>query len=224
MVPAVSSLTSLPPIAIAGHEPTSTGNDNHPMRQMTRRAAGLAGPPWDAEAIGEVARLFDELAAEWHTRTTPERFAVFVDALDRGIPAVAPERSSGGTVLEIGSGVGAYSGLLAERYDRVLAIELSMEMIRLAAPSASHSVMADASVLPVPDAVADVVVLVNMFLFPTEVDRTLAPDGVVVWVNSSGENTPIHLRPDEVAEALPGSWTGVESRAGEGLWAVLRRA
>ena len=56
--------------------------------------------------------------------------------------------------------------------------------------------------------------LVNCFLFPEEVDRVLAPDGVVVWVNSSGAETPIHLPPDDVAAALPGRWTGVESTAG----------
>ena len=50
--------------------------------------------------------------------------------------------------------------------------------------------------------------LVNCFLFPDEVDRVLAPDGVVVWVNSSGAETPIHLPSDDVVAALPGSLGG----------------
>ena len=68
------------------------------------------------------------------------------------------------------------------------------------------------------------VVLINAFLFPAEVDRVLAPDGVVVWVNSSGPQTPIYLSVDDVVSRLPGSWEGVASQAGEGHWGVLRRA
>ena len=70
----------------------------------------------------------------------------------------------------------------------------------------------------------DAVLMVNMLLFPSEVDRVLAPDGVVVWVNTRGDQTPIHLPPDDVATALPGEWTGVTARAGAGLWATLRRS
>ena len=76
--------------------------------------------------------------------------------------------------------------------------------------------LADGSRLPLAAGAAAAVVLVNCFLFPEEVDRVLAPDGVIVWVNSSGPETPIHLPPDDVAEALPGRWTGVESTAGLG--------
>jgi SAM-dependent methyltransferase len=208
----------LPPLDIEGHVPSVPEGANHPMRVMTRRAAGLEAPPWDAAARAEVARLFDELAKEWHTRTSPERAAVVRDALDRGGVA------GGGTVLEVGSGIGAYSATLAERFRQVVAVELSAEMLRLAAGEPASRDEADASSLPVGDASVDAVVLVNMFLFPAEVDRVLGPGGCVVWVNSSGESTPIHLTPEEVAEALPGRWTGVTSRAGVGLWAVLRRA
>ena len=63
-----------------------------------------------------------------------------------------------------------------------------------------------------------------MLLFPAEVDRVLAPDGAVVWVNTFGEETPIHLAPDDVIAALPGRWTAVAGRAGTGLCGVARRA
>jgi len=66
-------------------------------------------------------------------------------------------------------------------------------------------------------------VLINAFLFPVEVDRVLAPGGLVVWVNSSGESTPIHLTAEEVVEVLPGDWDGVAARAGVGTWCVLHR-
>lgn len=60
--------------------------------------------------------------------------------------------------------------------------------------------------------------------FPAEVDRVLAPEGSVVWVNSRGDQTPIHLRSEEVAAVLPGEWRGIASRAGQGSWCVLSRA
>lgn len=211
------SIEQFPDLEIPGHEPSTPNGADHPMRVMTRRAAGLEEPPWDAAARRAVAALFDQLAGEWHTRSSPERTRVVVDALDRGGVA------GGGTALEVGSGTGFYTDLLAERFDRVLAIDLSMEMLRRAAGASGLRVRTDSCRLPVADGQVDSVVLVNMLLFPDEVDRVLAPGGCVVWVNSSGASTPIHLMPDEVAAALPGTWTGVAGRAGAGLWTVLRR-
>lgn len=77
--------------------------------------------------------------------------------------------------------------------------------------------------LPLRDASAAAIVLVNAFLFPEEVARVLATEGVLVWVNSSGEQTPIYLPIEEIVTTLPGRWSAVASRAGEGVWGVLRR-
>lgn len=186
------------------------------MRVMTHRAAGLEDPPWDATARAEVAALFDRLALEWHTRVTPQRAAVVADALERG-------KVTGGTVVEVGSGIGSYSPALAARFDRVVAVDLSLEMLRLAAGTSSQRVLADSCELPLADDTVDAVVLINMLLFPDEIDRVLASGGCVVWVNSSGESTPIHLPPEDVVDALPGEWNAVTARAGAGLWAVARR-
>lgn len=214
------SLTDLPPVAIPGHEPSGLGSDDHPMRIMTRRAAGLTEPPWDDSARAEVSAFFDDLAPVWHTRTSPERDAVVADALTRGL---APDLDGAGVCVELGSGIGAYTPLLAARWRRVLAVEVSLQMLRLAPTDAGHRILADGARLPLPDATASAVVLVNCFLFPEEVARVLTPDGVVVWVNSSGSQTPIHLPNADVAAALPGQWSGVESAAGVGTWCVLRR-
>ncbi len=91
------------------------------------------------------------------------------------------------------------------------------------APDDSPRVRADSSRLPFADDVADVVLLINMLLFPAEVDRILRPGGRLVWVNTLGDQTPIHLPADDVIAALPGEWCGVASRAGIGTWAVVRR-
>jgi SAM-dependent methyltransferase len=214
------TLTELPPIEIPGHVPSGMGDDDHPMRIMTRRAAGLHPDPWDQAAREEVATYFDGMADTWHTRTSPERDAVVTDALERGLP----DLGRADVCVELGSGIGAYTPLLAHRWRRVLAAEVALEMLRLAPAAPGHRLLADGADLPLADGAASAVVLVNCFLFPEEVDRVLGPDGVVVWVNSSGTQTPIHLPASDVVDSLPGRWAGVASRAGVGLWAVLHRA
>ena len=214
-------LHELPGVAIQGHTPSGLGSPEHPMRVMTRRAAGLVDPPWDDEARSEVTAYFDQLAPDWHTRTSPQRDAVVADALDRGLAATGHPT---GICIELGSGIGAYTPMLAERWDAVLAVEVSLEMLRLAPADVGSRVLADGARLPLADSTAGAVVLVNCFLFPEEVARVLRRDGLVVWVNSSGAETPIHLAPAEVVAALPGTWDGVQSTAGVGQWCVLRRA
>lgn len=217
------TLRELPAVEIEGHAPSGLGSPEHPMRLVTRRAAGLDEGGWTDDLRSTVEQTFDALAAEWHTRTSPARTAVVVDALDRGLAEVPPP-SPPGLAVEVGSGIGAYSALLAGRFDAVLAVDLSLEMLRRSPAAPGRRVQADAARLPVADSTAGAVVLVNAFLFPSEVDRVLRPDGIVVWVNSSGEETPIHLLAEEVVAALPGSWDGAASRAGAGTWSVLRRS
>ena len=190
------------------------------MRIATRRAAGLDADGWTPDLRDLVEDYFDDLADEWHTRSSPERMAVVTDALSRGLGQVgAPV----GTAVEVGSGIGAYSSLIAERFGRVIAVDLSLEMLKRAPDGPAHRVQADGASLPVGDSSAAAIVLINAFLFPAEVERALAPDGTLVWVNSSGEQTPIYLSVDDLIARLPGEWTGAASRAGEGHWCVLRR-
>ena len=66
--------------------------------------------------------------------------------------------------------------------------------------------------------------MINMLLFPHEVDRVLRPAGVVLWVNTLGDQTPIHLPAADVLEALPGEWSGATADAGTGFWLSARRA
>lgn len=189
------------------------------MRTATRRAAGIDTEGWSVDLRGQVARFFDDLAPEWHTRESPERMAIVEDALRRGLGQETP----GGLAVEVGCGIGTYSPLLARRFSRVLAIDLSFQMLRRAPQSPADRIQADGSCLPVRDASAAAVVLINAFLFPEEVSRVLAKDGALVWVNSSGEQTPIYLPIEELVATLPGRWSGVASRAGEGIWGVFRR-
>jgi hypothetical protein len=216
-----STVQHLPPLAIEGHLSSGEGSPDHPMRIATRRAAGLHAGGWTGELRHQVEGYFDGLAGEWHTRTSPQRTAVVKDALLRGLGATHPRA---GIAVEVGSGIGTYSNLLAERFATVVSIDLSLAMLKLAPIGPSHRVQADGARLPVGGSSAAAVVLINAFLFPAEVERVLSPAGALVWVNSSGEQTPIYLSVDDLVAGLPGDWTGISSRAGDGLWCVLRRA
>src|SRR5262245_36525822 len=123
-----SAIQRLPPVTIEGHRSSGAGGPDHPMRIATRRAAGLDPGGWSGDLREFVRLYFDDLAAEWHTRTSPERMAVVMDALDRGVGRIDVPA---GVAVEVGSGIGAYSSLLAERLQTVLAIDLSLTMLRL---------------------------------------------------------------------------------------------
>lgn len=194
------------------------GGPDHPMRKVTRQVAFEPGA-WTPERAAKVGELFDAMASGWSERTSTERQDPLRDALTRGgLPE--PVR---GRCLEIGSGTGSSTGDLERRFESVVCVDLSRETLRHALPTQGIRVNADAARLPVADASAACIVLVNALLFPAEVARALAPDGAVVWVNSLGDATPIHLPAADVAEALPGSWGGIASEAGWGTWCVLGR-
>ena len=187
----------------------------HAMRTVTRQVAFESG--WSEERAGKVAALFDSMASAWTAdHAVDERYWPLEDALERGRP-------TRGRVIELGSGTGLGTELIGPWAGSVLAIDLSWEMLIHAPEALGPRVQADSNQLPLPDASVDCCVLVNMLLFPAEVDRILRQDGTVVWVNTVGERTPIHLSAEEVIEALPGPWTAVASRAGLGTWAVCRR-
>ncbi|MEM7284925.1 MAG: methyltransferase domain-containing protein [Actinomycetota bacterium] len=211
------SIAHLDPVMPVVDPPEMAGGD-HPMRKVTRQVAFDGG--WDPTRAGKVAALFDGMASEWDQprRAAEERWAALRDALDRGdVPA--------GRVLELGSGTGMGTRVLAASGRPPIAVlDIASDMLAHAPPDLAPRVQGDASALPFPDSSVDVVVMVNALLFPEEVDRVLTADGCVVWNHTVGEQTPIHLPADDVADALPGTWTGVASRAGTGTWAVLRRA
>lgn len=211
-------ITELPgTIAPAEGDPPPGLAADHPMRAVTR-AVAFDPDAWNPETRRQVAELFDALAEDWSSRDVAGREAPLLDAFDRGL-AAAPvaERRVG---LDIGAGNGLNTRHLVPHLPVLASVDLSLEMLRRAPAAPAGRVMGDASALPVAHGSVDVLVLCNAFLFPAEVERVLAPRGVVVWVNSRGEGTPIHLPAAEVDDALPGAWAGVASTAGWGTWSV----
>lgn len=196
--------------------PEPFAGPDHPMRKVTRQVA--FGDGWSPGRAARVAELFDSMADGWTAAHVDEAKAAPVrDALSRG------GLELGGRWAELGSGTGAGTRVLHGRVERLVAVDLSARMLANA-PDTVPRVRADAARLPFAADAFDVVLLVNMLLFPRELDRVLAPAGRLVWVNTLGDQTPIHLPPGEVIEALPGSWGGVTARSGSGFWAVLSRS
>ncbi len=196
-------------------DPEPFAGPDHPMRKVTRQVAFERG--WSPGRAAKIAELFDSMAAGWAAdHVSDERSAPVRDALARG------GLSHGGSWIEVGSGTGAGTLVLDEAADRMVAVDLSAEMLANAVDTAPR-VRGDAAALPFPDASFDGALLVNMLLFPDELARVLRPTGTLVWVNTLGDQTPIHLPAADVARALPGDWTGVTARAGMGFWVALTR-
>lgn len=210
----VCVLTTLSAHADASNPDPFAGPD-HPIRVLTRAIA--FGEAWTAAHADRMSTLFDDLASSWsEDHVDPVKAAPVNDVLERGD---VPLR---GSWLEVGSGTGAGARVLADRVASLVCTDLSAEMIRHA-PAFVPRMQSDASRLPFGSDAFDAVLLINMLLFPREIDRVLRRDGVVVWVNTLGDQTPIHLPAADVLEALPGQWTGTTARAGTGFWLVARR-
>ena len=191
------------------------GDAARPMRELTR-AIAAGGDAWSPNRRAQIGALFDSLAAGWRDRDVPERHDALADALTRGGPFPS------GWCAEVGSGTGNATGDLQQAFEDVVSLDLSREMLRLASLT-GRQIQSDAAALPLRSGSVAVVALINMFLFPAEIARVLADDGVVVWVSTNGEQTPIYLPPTEVLNALPGTWDGTTSQAGWGTWLTARR-
>ena len=186
------------------------------MRVATRQIA-LEASSWTPELSLQVAALFDGLAPEWHTRASEPRLAVVADAIAR----VGPIADT--TWVDLGSGTGLVTPWLAARCRRLVAVDLSAAMLALAPADTGLRVCADGAQLPLADGVVDGLILVNAFMFPAEARRVVGVNGVVVWVSTAGDGTPIYLPAEDVLRALGPGWDAVASEAGRGTWAVARR-
>lgn len=219
-------ITELPPVVPAPSELPEADGAAHPMRAVTAEAA-FQEASWTAQRARDIAEFFGELAPVWNQRIPPEESDGILDALERG------EVPKGGRCLEIGAGTGHATRHLRSWCESVIAIDISEEMLHRLDSALAPRVLADGSRLPFPDGTADVIALANMFLFPAEAIRLLAPDGRIVWYNGIGEHTPIHLSAEELIQALskypaPSSpeatWQATASRWGHATWCVLQKA
>jgi SAM-dependent methyltransferase len=185
------------------------------MRELTRSIA-FEGGAWTPERAAQISSFFDSMATGWRDRDRPERHDALEDALARGGPFPR------GWCVEVGSGTGNATDDLRRSFRDVVSFELSLEMLRQAAPD-GRQMQADAAALPLRTGSVAVVALINMFLFRAEMARVLRDDGVVLWVSTNGDETPIYLPPADALRALPGTWDGTTAEAGWGTWLTARR-
>ncbi|MHB1138583.1 MAG: class I SAM-dependent methyltransferase [Microthrixaceae bacterium] len=207
----------LPPVVLPTDEEPADIGTGHVMRAITERVAADA-KNWTPAVAAQVADFFGELAPEWQAETSARSQIALADLLDRvGAELTTP-------VLELGAGTGSGTVALAAHFGHVVAGDLTAGMIQRLPAELAARVQLDASALPVRSGSVATLVCVNMFLFAEEVRRVLLPRGALVWVNSIGERTPIHLSAEQVAASMGPEFAVTASRAGWCTWAIARRA
>ena len=164
-------------------------------------------------AVGSMREYWNERArlnAPWYVDTSLsyddpdlERFfetgrKIVAEALETG-----PTPRRFGLAVEIGCGLGRITLALADRFERVIGLDISSEMLERAKQVAPHErvefVLGDgASLAPIGDGAADLVLTFTVFqhipsvkvieTYITEAGRVLRPGGVFVfqWNNTPG--------------------------------------
>jgi SAM-dependent methyltransferase len=177
-----------------------------PIRIMGRLLNdALVRAPWLWPVLRRPMRgFFERSAPGWDVRTgagSPDHLATLAAAALH--VAEPPER-----VLDVGTGTGEGALLLAREFPRasVRGIDISEEMIRSAQAKIGLDPegrvafrVADAAALPYGEGSFDLVTLLNMPPFLSEIDRVLRPGGNVIVAASWGADTPFYT-PSSVLE------------------------
>ena len=202
--------------------------------RLTGRAlnAALARAPWLWPVLKAPMRgYFDGRAREWEQRTS----AGTVDHLIGLATAVTHVDATPERVLDLGTGTGVAALFLAREYPRasIRGVDISEEMIAEAKGKVGLDPegriafrVADASALPFTDESFDLITQVNVPPFFAEIARVVRPGGHVVFVASSGEQTPFYTPPAVLARGLAkhGIETVASDAAGRGTYVVGRAA
>lgn len=158
--------------------------------------------PWAWPLLRPAVRgFFDDIATGWDER--PDRdpvtsLAPLAAAVLHVSPA--PER-----ILDVGTGTGDGALFLAREFPHasVRGIDVSESMIKEAQRKVGLDPegrvafrVADAADLPFDDASFDLVTLVNMPPFFSEIARVLRPGGFVIATASRGSETPFYTAPE----------------------------
>jgi ubiquinone/menaquinone biosynthesis C-methylase UbiE len=149
----------------------------------------VARMPWAWPLIrGWTRRFWDHMAAEWDTRTSPERTRAYEEGLRR---VGEPKR-----ILEVGSGTGSGAAVLRARFPaaEITGTDISDEMVgraRAKVPAVRFEV-ADANALPFADASFDLVSQLNVPVYFRELARVVAPGGCILVASTFGPRTPYY--------------------------------
>lgn len=191
-----------PPLPYAGDP------EDLPFRQAGH--AALRGP-WPSEETASVRAMWDTLASGWkEIARGPHQATPLVDAVER--IEHMPDH-----VLEVGTGTGLGTRALMSLLPKatLVAADLSPAMLREARAEGTRTplVATDSAALAFKSEAFDLVVLLNTYLFPTEVLRVLVHGGSVIGAWSLGAKTPIYISPEQAEDAL-----GAEAVTAEAAW------
>ncbi len=158
-----------------------------------------SGPPAEGwQKLAEKGRL----AAVIDPNDVKGRKNLYIDTLQKIAVQRALKREEGRFILDFGCGSGRFSDLLAGRYELVLGVEITHDMLRLAKHECESSniglVLFDGLQLPVKGGELDAVISVNVIQYVTddaelkivlsEVHRSLKPEGRFVCVEQVTNN------------------------------------
>jgi SAM-dependent methyltransferase len=198
-------------------------------RKFARFATrAVVARPWLWRVFrGPLRAQFDSLAPIWDARREGASMLVLEEAFREADSA--PRR-----ILDLGTGTGVAARFLATRFPEaeVVGVDLSPRMIEHARDLLPAELagrvrfdVADATRLPYEDGAFELVVLLNMIPFFSELGRVTAAGGGVAVCFSRGADTPIYVPEDRLREGLRRH--GFESfrslAAGEGTALLARK-
>ena len=161
-------ITYLPTIHPRSKSVRDTGSNSR-MRHITRDV--VYKNEWDSNLAEEVKKLFDEKAADCSiTRNIPARGVPVLDAFERG-------EVHGQRVVDLGAGTGLATQILINKFESVVALDISKEMIKNSVVLGTPQVCADGSRLPFASNSIDV--------FLDSLNPISFEFGIVIFVGSS---------------------------------------
>lgn len=193
--------------------------DHHPSRRLLEQ---VITQPGAADAWDELVGIYDQQAGIWTewAEGVPDYVAPVAEGLRHCPPAA--------WAVEVCCGTGQATPLLAGFAPLLAAVDASLPMLAqgVGGPNpvaGARPVAADVRALPFADGSVPLLAGLNAVPCVREFDRVLAPGGRLLWCTSFGPGTPLYVEPQRFADLLPGRWTGVTGRAGNGEWTVLHR-
>jgi SAM-dependent methyltransferase len=147
---------------------------------------------------------FAHLAPRWDAMRSDAAYLPYEAALEQVEP---PPKHA----LDLGTGTGGAAFAIARRFPEteIVGVDLAERMIEQARRNLPGEFsdrvrfeVADAAKLPYADGSFDLVGLSNMIPFFDELERVLAPGGVVILAFSGGAETPIYVPPERLRAEL----------------------
>jgi SAM-dependent methyltransferase len=153
---------------------------------------------------GPLRAQFDRLAPRWDAMRSDDAYAPYEAALEGVDPPP-------GRALDLGTGTGGAAFAVARRFPEaeVVGADIAERMIEGARHNLPDELrervrfdVADAAQLPYADGEFDLVGLSNMIPFFDELERVIAPAGLLIVAFSGGAGTPIYVPPDRLRREL----------------------